>query len=70
MFSMTIDYIVESVAKRISGDIVWSENPGTAMRKWRETFGISQSELARILGVSQSVIAEYEETEDNQGAHS
>jgi putative transcriptional regulator len=68
MFSMTIDYIVESVAKRISGDIVWSENPGTAMRKWRETFGISQSELARILGVSQSVIADYERNRRQPGS--
>jgi putative transcriptional regulator len=30
------------------------------MRKWREIFGISQTELAEYLGVSSSVISDYE----------
>ncbi|MEM0278731.1 MAG: helix-turn-helix domain-containing protein [Metallosphaera sp.] len=65
---MATDYIVESVAKRIAGDIVWSRNPGLAMRKWRETFGVSQSELSRILGISQSVIADYERNRRQPGS--
>lgn len=55
-----MDYLIETLAKRIAGDISWSESPGASMRKWREVFNISQGELARYMGVSQSVIADYE----------
>ena len=55
-----MDYIIENLAKRILGDISWSSSPGTAMKKWREAFQISQGELAKYLGISQSVIADYE----------
>ncbi|AWR94870.1 helix-turn-helix domain-containing protein [Acidianus brierleyi] len=65
---MTNDFIIESVGKRISGDIVWSSNIGLSMRKWRETFGISQAEIARILGISQSVIADYERNKRQPGS--
>ncbi|MFP3217321.1 MAG: helix-turn-helix domain-containing protein [Acidianus sp.] len=57
---MASDYVIELIAKRIAGDIVWSSNIGLSMKKWREMFGISQSELARVLGISQTVIADYE----------
>ncbi len=50
----------EALAKRIAGEIALSNNPGQTMRKWREIFGISQVELARYLGVSSSVISDYE----------
>jgi putative transcriptional regulator len=55
-----MDYLIETLAKRIAGDISWSESPGASMRKWREAFNISQGELARYMGISQSVIADYE----------
>jgi putative transcriptional regulator len=45
---------------RICGDIVFSDNPGKAMRKWRLIFDVNQSELASRLGISQSVISDYE----------
>ena len=50
----------EMVAKKIAGDILFSPNVGKAMRKWREYFGIKQSELSRLLGISASVISDYE----------
>ncbi|AEH23996.1 helix-turn-helix domain-containing protein [Pyrococcus yayanosii] len=50
----------ETLAKRIAGEIVLSSDPGKTMRKWREIFGISQTELAEYLGVSSSVISDYE----------
>ncbi len=50
----------EMVAKKIAGDILFSQNIGMAMRKWREYFGVKQSELARMLGVSASVVSDYE----------
>jgi len=55
-----VDYIIENLAKRILGDISWSSSPGSVMKKWREAFQISQGELAKYLGVTQSVIADYE----------
>jgi len=50
----------EALAKRIAGEITLSSDPGKTMRKWREIFGISQTELADFLGVSSSVISDYE----------
>jgi len=50
----------EMIAKKIAGDILFSSDIGLAMRKWRQYFGIKQSELARTLEVSASVISDYE----------
>jgi len=46
--------------EKIAGEIALSEKPGQTIRKWRETFHISQQELARYLGISPSVISDYE----------
>jgi len=51
---------LKPLADRICGDIVLSDNPGKALKKWRQIFEISQSELAKRLGVSPSVISDYE----------
>ncbi len=48
------------LGRRIAGDIVWSEDPGVALRKWREIFGLSQLEVARSMAISASVISDYE----------
>ncbi|MDY6765623.1 MAG: helix-turn-helix domain-containing protein [Halobacteria archaeon] len=48
------------LTEKIAGEIVLSDNPGGTLRKWREDFGISQSELSRHLGVSSSVVSDYE----------
>lgn len=50
----------EKLAKIIAGEIALSERPGDAMKKWREMFGVSQSQLAEYLNVSSSVISDYE----------
>jgi len=52
--------LIEFVAKKIAGDIIFSENPGLAMRKWREFFNIQQSKLANRLNISPSVLSDYE----------
>jgi putative transcriptional regulator len=46
--------------EKIAGEIVLSEAPGRTMRKWREELHISQTELARHMDVSPSVISDYE----------
>ncbi len=48
------------LSEKIAGEIVLSSKPGATMRKWREIFHISQMELARYLGISSSVISDYE----------
>ncbi|WP_297069028.1 helix-turn-helix domain-containing protein [Thermococcus sp.] len=50
----------EALAKRIAGEVTLSSDPGKTMRKWREIFGVSQTELADYLSVSSSVISDYE----------
>lgn len=46
--------------KKIVGEIILSESPGRTMRRWREIFEITQLELAEKLGISPSVISDYE----------
>ncbi len=46
--------------EKIAGEIVLSEAPGKTMRKWREELRISQTDLARHMHVSPSVISDYE----------
>jgi putative transcriptional regulator len=48
------------IIEKIAGEITVSCSPGKTMRKWRETFHISQRELAEKVRVSPSVIADYE----------
>ncbi|OYT59802.1 transcriptional regulator [Euryarchaeota archaeon ex4484_178] len=48
------------LSEKIAGEIVLSPKPGATMRKWREIFGISQQDMARYLGISSSVISDYE----------
>ena len=48
------------LAKRIAGEIVLSDEPGVLMKRWRETFSTSQTRLARKIGISLSVVSDYE----------
>jgi len=52
----------ESLMNRIAGEIIMSPDPGAAMRKWRELFGISKSELAKEIGFVPSVLSDYEKS--------
>ena len=45
---------------KIAGEIILSLNPGTVMRKWRTLFNLTQSEVARLMGISSSVLSDYE----------
>ena len=48
------------LAEQIAGEITLSDDPGATLRKWRTDFDISQTDLAGELGVSSSVISDYE----------
>ena len=45
---------------RMAGEIVISASPAKTIKKWRNVFGVSQGDLASRLGVSPSVISDYE----------
>ncbi|MBO4798461.1 MAG: helix-turn-helix domain-containing protein [Candidatus Methanomethylophilaceae archaeon] len=52
--------MVDAFKQRIAGEITLSPSPGRTIKKWRETFGLSQLQLADAMGVSHSVISDYE----------
>ncbi len=58
----------DAVARYIAGDIIWSENIGAALRKWREIFGVLQVDVAKEMNVSPSVISDYEKGRRVPGA--
>ncbi len=49
-----------ALAEKIAGEITLSPKPGLTLRKWRNIFGISQTNLAKELSLSPSVISDYE----------
>jgi len=51
---------MEKLPITIAGEIALSKDPGGSMKKWREIFGVNQSELANYLRVSSSTISDYE----------
>jgi len=55
-----LESIKDYLMKRIIGEIIISDSPGSTMRRWREIFEITQLELAEKLGISPSVISDYE----------
>ncbi|MGI0090818.1 MAG: helix-turn-helix domain-containing protein [Nitrososphaerales archaeon] len=55
---MSLDH--DEFASHIAGDVVISENPGDTMRKWRERIAVKQAVLAREMGLSPSVLSDYE----------
>jgi putative transcriptional regulator len=48
------------LAEKIAGEIALSDDPGATLRKWRTDFDVSQTALAEELGVSSSVVSDYE----------
>jgi len=54
------DLIKENLIKKICGEIVFSPKPGLVIKKWRNIFKISQKEIAMEMGVTPSVISDYE----------
>ena len=51
---------MDKLAVTMAGEITLSRDPGGSMKKWREIFGVSQTELSDYLKVSNSTISDYE----------
>ena len=49
-----------SLAQKMAGEIVFSENPGETLKKWREIFGLTQKEMATLLEINPSVVCDFE----------
>jgi len=52
--------IREVLGRRIAGEVILSNKPGSTMRKWRELFAVSQTTLSDKMELSSSVISDYE----------
>lgn len=51
---------MDRLKQKIAGEITLAKNPGAAIKKWREIFGITQTELAEYLDITPSTISDYE----------
>ncbi|MFH0835130.1 MAG: helix-turn-helix domain-containing protein [Candidatus Micrarchaeota archaeon] len=51
---------LEQLKVKIAGEIALSEDVGATMKKWRDVFGISQSDLSEFLKITPSTISDYE----------
>lgn len=61
---------VAALREKMAGEVVFSAHPGRTLRKWREDFEVSQTELARALKTGPSVVADYEaDRRTNPGSH-
>ncbi len=60
MDSDFLGYARQLACRRMAGEIVVSANIGVSMRKWRENFNLTQTSVARKMGVSASVVSDYE----------
>lgn len=50
----------EALLEKMAGEITLSTEAGATLRKWRESFEFSQSDLAHKLQINPSVISDYE----------
>lgn len=57
---MALETMSSDALAKIAGNVVASSEPGRAMRAWREKLGIKQVTLAEALGMSASVLSDYE----------
>ena len=48
------------LAEKIAGEIVLSASPGETIKKWRTILKIPQKELSGRMGITQSVVSDYE----------
>jgi putative transcriptional regulator len=51
---------VEDIKRKIAGDMVYDAHFHSALKRWRTTFKVSQTELAKHMKISPSVLSDYE----------
>ena len=55
-----MDFLKSKAANVVAADITLSDDSCSSLRHWRQVFGIRQSDLAKRLLISPSVISDYE----------
>lgn len=60
--------MLTGIDEKIAGEVTMAEKPGQRMKKWREIFKISQTDLANNLDISSSVISDYEKGRRSPGS--
>jgi putative transcriptional regulator len=50
----------DALAKNIAGETTLSDKPGETLKKWRQIFGTTQTQISNQLNISPSVISDYE----------
>jgi len=58
---------MDKLEDKIAGEITMSDDPGRTIRKWRNMFKASQTELADKMGIAPSVISDYEKNRRTPG---
>ncbi|MFO7792702.1 MAG: helix-turn-helix domain-containing protein [Candidatus Saliniplasma sp.] len=58
---------MSQLKEKIAGEITMSNNPGRTIRKWRNMFEASQTELAGKMDIAPSVISDYEKNRRTPG---
>ncbi len=59
---------MRDLKEKIAGEITISEEPGEIIKKWRGSFDVTQTRLSEEMGVSPSVISDYEKGRRKPGA--
>ncbi len=60
--------MMTSIDEKMAGEIIMAEHPGKRIRKWRDIFKVTQTELAEHMDISSSVISDYEKGRRSPGS--
>ena len=60
MLAVSSSNMERELKEKIAGELVLSRSFGATIKKWREKFHVAQKDLADQMGVSPSVISDYE----------
>jgi len=52
--------VKSAIVQRIGGEIVASSTPNKTISKWMDIFGVTATELAKEMGITPSVVCDYE----------
>ncbi len=60
--------MITSIDEKMAGEITMAPKPGERMRKWREVFKITQTDVAKHMDIASSVISDYEKGRRRPGS--
>ncbi len=60
--------MITSIDEKMAGEITMAVRPGERIRKWREVFKATQTEVAKHMDIASSVISDYEKGRRSPGS--